>query len=406
MFSTIQEVEVFFNERKKLGMKPGLERITGLLNRLDNPEKHFKAIHIAGTNGKGSTLHFIKTALMANGYEVGVFTSPSFTGLGGHIFLNDQQLSEQALLEWMNRLFPHIREMDKADLAPTEFEILTALAFSFFAENGEIVLIETGMGGRFDTTNVLQPILSIITSIALDHTDYLGGSEEEIAWHKAGIIKKAIPVIIGNVSEEAFAVIKEEARQKHAPYYRLGIDFNRSQLNLQMKGEHQLDNVSLAIQAVLILKGNGFEMDVEKGIHQMEKTTLPGRFEQIQSNPVIILDAAHNPDGIKAFVQTANALFPDADKHVIVAMFRDKATEEMLHLLTEQFDHVTLTSFDHPRAWNLDELQGSTSVDQIESDYQAVLKRTLQSDSVYFITGSLHFITEIRHYLLNQRKKL
>lgn len=406
MFSTIQEVEVFFNERKKLGMKPGLERITGLLNRLDNPEKHFKAIHIAGTNGKGSTLHFIKTALMANGYEVGVFTSPSFTGLGGHIFLNDQQLSEQALLEWMNRLFPHIREMDKADLAPTEFEILTALAFSFFAENGEIVLIETGMGGRFDTTNVLQPILSIITSIALDHTDYLGGSEEEIAWHKAGIIKKAIPVIIGNVSEEAFAVIKEEARQKHAPYYRLGIDFNRSQLNLQMKGEHQLDNVSLAIQAVLILKGNGFEMDVEKGIHQMEKTTLPGRFEQIQSNPVIILDAAHNPDGIKAFVQTANALFPDADKHVIVAMFRDKATEEMLHLLTEQFDHVTLTSFDHPRAWNLDELQGGTSVDQIDSDYQAVLERTLQSGSVYFITGSLHFITEIRHYLLNQRKKL
>ncbi|GGN55395.1 MULTISPECIES: bifunctional folylpolyglutamate synthase/dihydrofolate synthase [Oceanobacillus] len=406
MFSTIQEVEVFFNERKKLGMKPGLERITGLLNRLNNPEKHFKAIHIAGTNGKGSTLHFIKAALMANGYEVGVFTSPSFTGLGGHIFLNDQQLSEQALLEWMNRLFPHIREMDKANLAPTEFEILTALAFSFFAENGEIVLIETGMGGRFDTTNVLQPILSIITSIALDHTDYLGGSEEEIAWHKAGIIKKAIPVIIGNVSEEAFAVIKEEARHKHAPYYRLGIDFNRSQLNLQMKGEHQLDNVSLAIQAVLILKGNGFEMDVEKGIHQMEKTMLPGRFEQIQSNPTIILDAAHNPDGIKAFVQTANELFPDAERHVIVAMFRDKATEEMLDLLTEQFDHVTLTSFDHPRAWNLDEFQGNTSVDQIDSDYQAVLERTLQSDSVYFITGSLHFITEIRHYLLNQRKKL
>ena len=406
MFSTIQEVEVFFNERKKFGMKPGLERIHELLARLGNPENHFKAIHIAGTNGKGSTLHFIKAALQANGYEVGIFTSPSFTGLRGHILLNDQEIPEKIMVEQMNHILPHVREMDEADLAPTEFEVLTALAFCFFAQNGEFVLIEAGMGGRFDTTNAVQPILSIITSIARDHMDYLGESESEIAWHKAGIIKETIPVVVGDLDEEAFAVIEEESRKKHAPCFKLGMDFNRMYFNLQMKGEHQQDNASLALQALHILKQSGFKLDFEKAICQIEDTMLPGRFECVQHSPVVILDAAHNPAGIKAFIQTAHEQYPDANKQVIVAMFRDKAIAEMLDLLSEQFEHITLTTFEHPRAWNLNNLPCNIPLEQVNPDYKAVLEYILDNDSVYFITGSLHFITEVRHYLLNRRKMM
>ncbi len=417
MFSTLQEVELFFKQRQRLGMKPGLERIHGLLNKLGNPEEKMTAIHLAGTNGKGSTLHFIKAALMANHYQVGVFTSPSFHGLRGHILLDDKMIPESELISILNKVYPYVSEMDKVGNGPTEFEVLTAVAFSYFAENGEIILVETGMGGRFDTTNSFHPILSIITNIALDHTDYLGATREEIAYHKAGIIKQHSPVILGKIENGPLSVIVEEARNNQAPIYRLGEDFyfeknggkiiwksgdGKHSVNLMMKGVHQYSNVSLALQTLKLLEELDYNLDWLQAIDAMEKTELPGRFECVHRKPTVVVDAAHNPDGIKAFLHTVQKHYPDAEKHVIVAMFQDKATEEMLHLLNGYFDYITLTSFDHPRAWNpfQIEVEHFSNVKKINTDYIDVFDHIVADENIYFITGSLHFITEARRYFL------
>lgn len=420
MFSTLQQVEGFFKQRKQLGMKPGLERIHALLKRLGNPEKDIKAVHIAGTNGKGSTLHFLKAALQANDYSVGVFTSPSFHGLCGHILLNDEAIPADLAIGLLNEALPHIQEMDDMDSAPTEFEILTALAFCYFADHGEIVLIEAGMGGRFDTTNSFQPILSIITNIALDHTDYLGHSVEEIAYHKAGIIKQGAPVIIGQMEERALAVILKEAAEQEASSYIFGKDFNyqydgdeqvrwksgphEHMVQLDMKGEHQLKNVSLALKALEELEKCGYEINWKKAVTRMGKTILPGRFELVHISPTVIIDAAHNPDGVNAFIRTVTQFYPVEKKHVIVAMFQDKDTDEVLRLIHKHFDEITLTSFDHPRAWKLQGLETEkyVKIREVNPDFRQVLEHSLRDDEIHFITGSLHFITEVRNYFLRE----
>lgn len=421
MFSTLQEVELFFKQRQRLGMKPGLERIHGLLERLGNPEKNMIAIHIAGTNGKGSTLHFIKEALEANDYKVGVFTSPSFHGLCGHIIYDGAPISNTDFVQYFNKILPHIFDMDEEGDAPTVFEILTALAFLFFADYGEIILVEAGMGGRFDTTNSFQPILSIITSIAMDHTQYLGESLKEIASHKAGIIKQGAPVIIGKVGQDAWTVIKKETEKKQTAVFRLGKDFYFKKLNetalwktdkkeftftLKMKGEHQLHNASLALMALSVLEQSGYPLNWQKSKQAIENLEIPGRFETIHEDPLVIIDAAHNPDGIQAFVDTITTNYQDDEKHVIVAMFQDKAITEMFDILRKHFQHITLTTFEHPRAWNpLDvEAKFAHKVDEINLDYKQLLEKIVQrNNKVFFITGSLHFITEVRNFFAKEK---
>lgn len=418
MFLNIQEANAFFNQRYELGVKPGLSRMHELLTRIGNPEKRFRAVHIAGTNGKGSTLHFLKTALRENGYDVGVFTSPSFHGLRGHIYLNDDILPESDWLALLNQLHPHILAMDEKGMAPSAFEILTAIAFLYFAEHGEIALIEAGMGGRFDTTNMIQPELSIITKVAKDHTTYLGETEKEIAWHKAGIIKPNIPVIIGRMSTEALDVIRQEAKANGAPLYELDNDFRVedrgeqtfwegagmnqiAKVKMNMKGNHQLHNLGIALQALNLLEKNGYPVDWQKAEEAIGKIRLPGRFEQVKDQPLVIIDAAHNPDGIKALIQTVEMHYPNCGKHAIVAMFHDKATDEMLELLNRHFDEVSLTSFQHPRVWDINQVgkKWRTHVVAIEPDYRRLLEE-LDDGKIHVITGSLHFVAEVRNYFL------
>lgn len=416
MFSTIHEVEAFFNQRKTLGIKPGLERMNELLSRLDHPEKKMKAIHVAGTNGKGSTIHFLNAALRANHYETGVFTSPSFTGLTGHILLNDKAITESDFIQILNRVHPHVQQMDEGDMAPTEFEVLTAIAFVYFSENGEVTLVETGMGGRFDTTNTFNPILSIITNIAIDHTAYLGETLTEIASHKAGIIKEHAPVIIGEMEEVALEVMADEAKDKETDIHYFGRDFryekdrNSKQMKwkskekeytieLSMQGEHQLKNASVVLKALEKLENMGYKLDWDKVIDAISKTTAPGRYELIHTNPIVIADAAHNHAGIKAFIDTVHQDYPDCEIHVVVAMFRDKETKEMLDLLSEEFHSITLTSFDHPRAASAKELYNQTDSNEkyFNENWKVILDKMMLEDKIYFITGSLHFMTLVRN---------
>ncbi|MBP1968804.1 dihydrofolate synthase/folylpolyglutamate synthase [Virgibacillus natechei] len=402
MFKNFQQIEVFFEERKRLGIKPGLERINALLNLLHNPQKKMHAIHVAGTNGKGSTVHFIKNALMANGYQVGVFTSPSFTGLTGHIFINNSSMNEEEFLTLCNDAHPAIMQLDEEGDAPTEFEILTVLAFLYFSRNTNIALIETGMGGREDTTNCFQPILSIITNVSRDHTAFLGDTSAEIAYQKAGIIKNKAPVIIGDMDKEALHVMKEEAQIHETTLDQLGADFTPIETSIQMQGEHQIKNASIAYMALKKLREHGYSIDFKKAIAAISCTQIPGRFELVKRNPVMILDGAHNPAGIKVFLQTVAENYNDKEKHLLFAGFKDKELETMLKQFSNEFSSITLTSFDHPRAARADVLYEATNVldKHAVTNWKDAIDMMLQNKKhAYFITGSLHFIAMVRKYL-------
>jgi dihydrofolate synthase/folylpolyglutamate synthase len=428
MFTTDEQVITFFNKRKNYGIKPGLDRINHLLALLDHPQDKIKAIHIAGTNGKGSTISYLNNALINNGYKVGVFTSPSLDGLTGHIFYKDKPITNAKFLHLLNVIYPAICELDESGDYPTEYEILTAVAFMYFANHVDIALIETAMGGREDTTNCFQPILSIITNVDKDHTAFLGETIKEIAYHKAGIIKDNIPVIVGNMTDEAFAVIQDDAYKKQANIYRLHEHFNyqfvqqvnhkqmfkwandeekRFDITLQMYGEHQVANSSLAMMGLVYLKKKGYVIDWKQTLVSIENTVVPGRFEVIQENPKIILDGAHNPAGIQSFLETVDKNYQDADKHLIFAAFKDKDLQKMLHLLAPKFTTITLTSFEHPRAadaiylYRLLDIEHKYMVKDCKEVISQVNHQSVNKHSIYFITGSLHFIALVRKYLLN-----
>lgn len=417
MFTTFYEVERFFDSRKSFGIKPGLDRVNRLLSLLDHPQKKIKAIHIVGTNGKGSTVNFINKALQANGYQVGIFTSPSLTGLAGHIYLNDTEISKEEFLNLCNVIHPKIKQMDKENLAPTEFEIITALGFLYFSTHGNIALIEAGMGGREDTTNCFQPIISIITNIAKDHTKFLGDTIAEIAYQKAGIIKNNAPVITGMLETDALAVIKEEVCKKETDIFRLEEDFfykrgtgqeliwtsnqRRIETRLAMQGEHQARNASIAFMALEKLSEIGYSISFVTAENAIANTQLAGRFELVSKDPVILLDGAHNPAGMAAFLATVQENFPNSNKHILFAAFEDKDLETMLKQLDNKFESITLTSFHHPRAASAEKLFGLTQAEnkQLNCNWKLAIDeiKTKQS-GYYFITGSLNFISIVRNY--------
>lgn len=424
MFTNFKEVETFFDSRKSLGIKPGLDRIKNLLQLLDNPQDRIRAIHIAGTNGKGSTLHYIKDALQANGYRVGVFTSPSFTDLTGYIFKGDKAIPEDTLVKICNDIYPSVMQLDNRNMPPTEFEIITALAFVYFSKHTDIALIEAGMGGREDTTNCFVPIISIITNVAKDHTAFLGNHISEIAYHKAGIIKTGAPVVVGNMEKEALDIIVEETRLKQTKCYQLGIDFTfkkaasgqsfqwstsdfQIEASIQMDGEHQIKNASLAYMALVILSNKGFIINCTSAQTAINETQVPGRFETIHHQPLIILDGAHNPAGVQSFLDTVSAHFDHKEKHLMFAAFKDKDLKTMLDQLRGNFSSITLTSFNHPRAAVAKHLFDITRSGNkhCQPDWQQAIAHMLKKrDGIYFITGSLHFIALVREYLLSLSK--
>ncbi len=426
MFNNYQEVETFFINRGKFGIKPGLDRMHYLLEKSGHPEQRIQAIHIAGTNGKGSTVQFIKNALQENNYRVGVFTSPSFNGLLGHFFINNQMITETAFIDVLNEIYPAIMHLDAQDMAPTEFEIITAMAFVYFENNIDLAVIEAGMGGRLDTTNCFTPILSIITNVAKDHTAFLGETISEIAYHKAGIIKQGKPVITAETDPEALTIMEKEASQLNTQITKLGVDFNYKiaahsepdeqffewignkqtySVALKMQGEHQIKNASLAIMALTLLSEKDFPLDWKLALEGIRNTTVQVRFEVLKRAPQIILDGAHNPAGIAALIETANAYCPSKQKHLLFAAFKDKDLKTMIGLLDNKFDRLTFTSFDHSRAAQADALFDLSIDDHkaVALDWQQSIREILSDasdpDVCYFISGSLHFILQVRAYL-------
>ena len=364
-------------------IKPGLQAITAALAELNNPHKNISFIHIAGTNGKGSTGAFLSAILNKHGLTVGNFFSPGIEDLHDQIQVDGKAVTEREMDGAMARL-----SGIKTPL--TDFELLTAAAFLIFEQKKpDIAIIEAGMGGRFDSTNVIKPELSIITSISYEHTAFLGDTLENIAWHKAGIIKKWKPIIIGNLPEAAKRVIREQADALHAELIRPQKKINAE---LKLKGRHQKENAGLALEAakeLLLLKFN----------HGLAETALasafiPFRFEEIYPN--LIMDGAHNEASIEALVETVKEVYPDKKIHFVVALMKDKPYINILRQLETISSHFTFVEFANERALPAEVLltENRSKIKTI-INYCDILP-VQEVGGVTIVTGSLYLLAALR----------
>ena len=432
MIHSYEEALKFFNDRAvKLGMDFGLERMELVLGRLGNPEKKIPMVHIAGSNGKGSTLAFLKEILMAQGYKVASFTSPYLENPNEQIQIGHEMITNEELVDLLNELIPVLTEFESDRNFLTSFEVYTVLAFMYFEKKRpSIALIETGLGGRLDSTNVIHPLLAIITSISMEHTQLLGDTLAEIAAEKAGIIKEGISVITAVESLEALQPIMDKAAQTHAELFQMGKDFwpeNRILetsgecfdfqskafrclgLRINMLGRHQLSNASLAIQACALLERKyGFSVKEESIRTGLVNAKWKGRFEQMSTDPVIILDGAHNLSGIHALLQTIEERYADKNVHFIFAALKDKDYPQMIRAIEQKAASITFTQTAMDRMNEAEELYKMSEHEQkyIEVNWQEAIKRTcgrIRGEDVLIITGSLYFLAEARPFIINGR---
>lgn len=344
-----------------------LSAMESLVKYLGNPQNKFESIHIAGSNGKGSTLTFCSAALEAQGYRVGTYTSPHSGDVFAGMRINGQQISEVAAAPFLKLLREAVEKIPVLSL----FEIQTALAFLYFAEEQvDIAVIETGLGGRLDATNVITPLVSIITSIDLEHQAILGPELADIAEHKAGIIKPEIPVVVAALEEQARNVILKEAAIKQAEVWELGrdfsverIDFDRTgqrlrialenqetELSIAALGSYQIENAALAFAALQWVREAGLPIDESAIGAGFAQAQWPGRFEVISAEGTLILDAAHTPAASRQLRNSLDDFFPDQQVVAMLGVSSDKQLENLLAPLQSRFETLVLTSSSHPRA--------------------------------------------------------
>ncbi|MCX5748738.1 MAG: bifunctional folylpolyglutamate synthase/dihydrofolate synthase [Candidatus Saganbacteria bacterium] len=328
----------------KFGIKLGLHRIEKLLRELGDPQKKIKTVHVAGTNGKGSVCAMVSLVLREAGYRTGLFTSPHLFTYMERFKINGKDIPENKFNGYVGKVRAVINKYEKGEELPTEFEILTAIAFLYFAdENVTIAVIETGLGGRLDSTNVITPLVSVITNVDLDHTEVLGKTIELIAKEKAGIIKDNIPVVTA-AQGKALSVIKKTAAKKKGRLVIVsGPDLNLS-ASIPLYGQHQKINAATAVAAVAELRKSGYKIsdsDIRIGI---AKTKWPARFQILRRDPVVIVDGAHNPAGIKALIDSASAFKNRSGRDIFVAgILRRKDHKKMLSMLCSAADTLILT---------------------------------------------------------------
>jgi dihydrofolate synthase/folylpolyglutamate synthase len=432
MISTYDEARSWIHGRLQFGIKPGLERMSWMLEKLGSPHKHLKAIHIAGTNGKGSTLSYLREMLCAGGYTVGTFTSPYIETFNERISVNGKPIRDEELVHLVNEVKDVVESLNETNFGEaTEFEVITVMAFYYFGKvnKQDFVIFETGLGGRLDSTNVVNPIATIITNIGFDHMNILGSTIEEIAGEKAGIIKRNIPLFTAVEQKGALDVIQQKAKVEHAPVYMLerdfctssleaeesserfqfsGFDIVLSNVKLSMLGAHQVKNAALALAALLYLKQAGLlNIEVNKIYEGLKRTAWLGRFEQISQNPLIFLDGAHNIQGIESLVSTVKRHYKEYNVHVVFSCLKDKEATELVTRLEEIATSIIFTTFDFPRADNPEHVaavsQHSSKV--IEMDFKKAIEKGKQNltkeKDLLLITGSLYFISEVRNYLLS-----
>lgn len=345
--------------------KPGLERISELCAMLKNPERDLKFVHVAGTNGKGSFCSMLDCILRAAGYKVGLFTSPYISFFNERICFDGKPISDTDLAE----VTAHVKQFaDKMKDKPTEFELISAIAFEYFRRcECDVVILEAGMGGRLDSTNIIESSeLSVITGISFDHTAFLGDTIEKIAFEKAGIIKKGCPVLYGGNDNVALSVITDQAAAKNSPLYvtdrkALNVksstlegtlfDFaNRQNLKISLLGTYQPYNAANVLTAVDILKQNGMKIPDEAIIKGLSRARWQARFELISKSPVVIYDGAHNPEGIESACESIRNYFSGNKVFILSGVMKDKDYNYIASMLSEVSVRAFTVTPDNPRA--------------------------------------------------------
>ncbi|VPU02222.1 dihydrofolate synthetase [Streptococcus pneumoniae] len=414
----------------------GLERMVELLALRGNPHLKLKVIHIGGTNGKGSTIAFLKNMLEKLGLRVGVFSSPYLIHYTDQISINGESISEARLEALMADYQSLMGGEAVANLqGTTEFEIITALAYDYFAsEQVDVAIMEVGMGGLLDSTNVCQPILTGITTIGLDHVALLGNTLEAIAEQKAGIIKQGMPLVTGRIAPEALAVIDRIAEGKDAPRLAYGTDYQvrhqesvvtgevfdytsavrQGRFQTSLLGLYQIENAGMAIALLdTFCQEDGRELASNDFLGQaLEEISWPGRLEIVSRDPLMILDGAHNPHAIKALLVTLQERFADYHKEILFTCIKTKALEDMLDLLGAMPDtELTLTHFADSRATDESVLKEAAKSRNLSyQDWHDFLEQNLtdkkeEKQTVRIVTGSLYFLSQVRAYLMERKNE-
>ena len=390
----------WIHSRLKFGIKPGLSRIAYLLQELDNPQDKLKTVHIAGTNGKGSTVTFLSNILQQHGLSVGTFTSPYIEIFNERIAINGHFITDQELDDVVGVIKPIVLKMDEDEALSniTEFEILTAIGFYYFNEKSvDIAIIEVGLGGLFDSTNVITPLVSAITTIGLDHQDILGDTLAKIAKEKAGIIKQGVPVIIGSpigMPDEAYDVIVQVAMLKNAPLYQSSAD---GRFDLNLHGQYQQENAALAVKLFEHLSETlSLTVDKTKVAQGLKQAFWPARMESLHG---YILDGAHNIPAIK---RLASEFQGEQKVNILFSALQRKDFHEMIYLL-QQIPNVSLTlsTFDYPKSIQASDVADISGVTWL-ANWQTFFDNPKHADETYLITGSLYFMSQVREYLINQ----
>ncbi|WP_142690215.1 bifunctional folylpolyglutamate synthase/dihydrofolate synthase [Clostridium tertium] len=423
----------YLEELRVLGSNYGLERTERLLELLGNPHKKLNLIHIAGTNGKGSTSSILGKVLIEHGYKVGFFNSPHLEEIEETIRINDESIPEEDLVYLLEEIKPYVNKVvEEGYKHPTEFEVLTCIMFLYlYRQKVDFGVIEVGLGGRLDSTNVIKPILSIITSISLDHTNILGNTIQEITNEKAGIIKDAIPVITCNQKDEALYIIKNKALLTKSkltivdsndfvfleivnddiPYQRVSVNFNNNKytLDLALLGKHQIINLSLAIKALEELeKLNYIKVNINKLYKGVKNVKWKGRLEVLKKDPFIVIDGAHNIAGIEFLKSNIEEYFKYKNLYLILGILADKNVEEIVKIIAPVATEVYTVTANSIRAASANELKEVVLEYNNNciafDDYDKAIKLSLSKankDDLIVAAGSLYMIGEIRKQINN-----
>lgn len=413
----------WIHERTKFGIKPGVKRMKWMLSKLNHPEDNIQAVHVVGTNGKGSTVSYLRNALVANNYEVGTFTSPYIVTFNERISINGVPITNDELVDLVQIVKPISERLEtETDLGPaTEFEIITLIMFVYFGSirTVDFVIVEAGLGALNDSTNVFQPIMTVLTSIGLDHTNILGDTYMDIAREKAGVIKPSVPLVYSIKPKDALHFVREVVETN----YNKGLELDRDihvisdgaeftyryesyeleNIQLKMIGQHQHENAALAITTLIEMFQRGIiQLDFNKMIDAIENTTWSGRIEKVQDQPLMLIDGAHNKESIDALVNTLNQYYSDKKIDVLFAAIEGKPIGKMLNSLEDVANRFYVTTFDFPKALPVDAVYDYLEHGHIEKiqNYKSFIEE--YDGELLVITGSLYFISDVRKLFIQE----
>ena len=401
------------------GSRPGLDRVSELLRRMGNPQDKLQYIHVAGTNGKGSVCAVLSSVLVAAGYKTGLFISPYITDFRERIQINNQMIPEETLIAAVEATYPLIEQLQSEGIVITEFEYVNALEFYIHAQEGcDIVVLEVGMGGLLDCTNViLPPLCAVIATIGLDHTAILGDTIEAIAEQKCGILKEGSLAVTSTQCAEAMRVIRGTAAARNIPLIESdSVTLNVKDISLggsvlQLAGDHQIENAKTALAAIAALTERGKLNISRDNIKEGLKNAVnPARLETLHENPLVLLDGAHNPNGIEALKKAIDRFLGSKKIICMMGMLADKDIDSALALLDGVFDTIYTVPIDNPRALSSEALAEKCRAhaneirffDNAESGFDAAYAKAENENAALLICGSLYLAGAIRPYILEK----